>query len=326
MHSLNACLRLSHFHDHNHWPLHADLEHHMHFEVQEHRQALEDLNEEDQIAPGWCSKVIYRNRLGLSPEAGRLLMADPRDHVAPHAVAGRPFAEAWRNYIKSMLQKGFMYRISQAPDSLIFVSENKTLAGREDRASHGEASGRKLVVVFFKQDATGLVHRVDREDSIMRPQLLSIAELLQALGFVLPPDPERSAADTELLLERQYLHLNVSRYTCTLVAEAAEVHCYRLTDDQDAEEALLLEALPAARTKMMLARLLQRASLLADDETLDRAWQHCTLAALQERAVPVLPPEAPAPPAPPGPAAPLRGRGAGRGRGRGRARGRGRPG
>ena len=57
-----------------------------------------------------------------------------------------------------MIQKGFMYRISQAPESLIFVSENKTLGGREDMTHHGEASGRKLVVSFVKQDATGLVH------------------------------------------------------------------------------------------------------------------------------------------------------------------------
>ena len=191
-----------------------------------------------------------------------------------------PFALAWRNYIKSVLQKGFVYRISQAPESLIFVSENKTLGGREDRTHHGEASGRKLVVSFFKQDATGLVHRVDRDDSIMRLQLLSIAELLQTLGMVLPPDPERSAAETELLLERHYLHLNISRYTCTLVAEAPEVHCYRLAEDQDAEEALLIESLPAAPTNMMLARLLQRANRLADDESLDRAWQVGSLASL----------------------------------------------
>ena len=90
MHSLNASLRLTHFQDHNHWPLHEDLEDHLHFEAQEHRQALQDLDVEDDIAPGWRNEFIYRNRLGLSPEAGRLLMADPRDPVAPHAVAGTP--------------------------------------------------------------------------------------------------------------------------------------------------------------------------------------------------------------------------------------------
>ena len=78
------------------------------------------------------------------------------------------------------------------------------------------------------------------------------------------------------------MHLNSSRYTCTLVAEAPDVHCYRRAEDQDAEEALLIEALPAARTNMMLVRLLQRTNLLADDESLDRAWQLGSLASLPE--------------------------------------------
>ena len=332
MHSLNATLRLTHFQEHNQWPFHEDLEGHLQSEALEHRIALQDLNAEDEVAPGWRSEFLYRTRLGLSPEAGHLLMADPRDPLAPPAVAGRPFAEAWRNYIKSVLKKGFMYRISQAPESRIFVSENKTLAGREDRVSEGEASGRKLVVTFFELDATGLAHRVHREDSILRPQLLNVAELLQALGVVVPPDPERSAADTELLLEQQYQHLSITRYTCNVDEDAAEVHVYRLSDEEDAEEAFLREATPGARTKVMLARLLQRSNLLDVDESVGRAWQTCTLGRLQERAAPVLPPEGPplpapvVPPGPPGPPAPLRGRGPGRGRGRGRARGRGGPG
>ena len=221
-----------------------------------------------------------------------------------------------------------MYRISEAPETFIFVAENKTLAGREDRVSEGEASGR-MVVTFFELDATGLAVRVHREDSIMRTQLLNIAELLLALGVAVPPDPDRSAADTELLLEQQYQHLNITRYTCNVDADAPEVHVYRLSDEQDAEEAFLHEATPGARTQIMLARLLQRSNLLDVDESVGRAWQTSTLARLQERAAPVLPPEAPplpAPVLPPGPPAPLRGRGPGRGRGRGRARGRGGPG
>ena len=125
MHSLNATLRLTHFQEHNQWPCHEDLEGHLESEAQEHSIALEALNAEDEVAPGWRSVFLYRTRLGLSPEAGHLLMADPRDHVAPPAIAGRPFAEAWRNYIKSVLKKGFMYRISQAPESFIFVSEKQ---------------------------------------------------------------------------------------------------------------------------------------------------------------------------------------------------------
>ena len=33
---------------------------------------------------------------------------------------------------------------------IIYVSENKTLAGREDREYEGEASGRKVAFVFFE--------------------------------------------------------------------------------------------------------------------------------------------------------------------------------
>ena len=210
-----------------------------------------------------------------------------------------------------------MYRISQAPETFIFVAENKTLAGREDRVSEGEASGRKLVVTFFELDATGLAVRVHRADSIMRTQLLNIAELLLALGVAVPPDPDRSAADTELLLEQQYQHLNITRYTCNVDADAPEVHVYRLSDEQDAEEAFLHEATPGARTQIMLARLLQRSNLLDVEESVSRVWQTSTLARLLERAAPVLPPDAP----PEGPPGPL-----GRGRGPGRARGRGGPG
>ena len=90
--------------------------------------------------------------------------------------------------MRSVLQKGFMFRISQRPETLVYVSENKSLAGKEDKATDGEASGRKLVVTFFEDGDDGLAHRVDREGCTLRPQLLSIAEILQILGFIVPPD------------------------------------------------------------------------------------------------------------------------------------------
>ena len=69
--------------------------------------------------------------------------------------------------------------------------------------------GRKLVVTFFEVGEEGLVLRVDREGCTLRPQLLNIAEILQALGFVLPQDPERASATTELLLEEHCQNLVV---------------------------------------------------------------------------------------------------------------------
>ena len=74
------------------------------------------------------------------------------DAVAPVVPAplGGPFALAWRNYMKSVFQKGFMYRVSCNPSVVLYVAENKTLAGKEDRAYEGEAMGRKWPWCFSK--------------------------------------------------------------------------------------------------------------------------------------------------------------------------------
>ena len=215
--------------------------------------------------------------------------------------------------MKSVLQKGFMYKISQKPDTILYVSENKTLAGKEDRNLEGEAIGRKLVVTFFEEGGDGLVHRVDRDGCTLKPQLLNIAEVLQILGFALLPEPERTSATTELLLEAHYQNLSIVRFTCNLETETPEVHVYNLSDEVDAEEAMALELPAQSRTKMVLVRCLQRADALDEGESLERCWAS-SLATLQARTAPFLP--AP-PPAPPG--------GGGRGRGRGRG-GRGRRG
>ena len=207
-----------------------------------------------------------------------------------------------------------MYRVSLKPETLIYVSENKSLAGKEEKATEGEASGRKLVVTFFEDCEDGLVHRVDREGCTLRPQLLNIAEILQILGCALPPDPERTTATTELLLEAHYQHLHIVCCTCTLDTENHEVHVYSISDEVDAEEAMALELTPETRTKMVLARSLQRAEALGPDEPLERVWAS-PLATLQARCEALFPVPAAA-------ALPAGGRGRRGGRGRGRARGR----
>ena len=95
-----------------------------------------------------------------------------------------PFVVAWRNYIRLVFQKGFMYRLSLNPAVVLYVAENKTLAGKEDRTYEGEAKGRKLAVVLFEDmGAIGgnLVRRVNRQGLGMQQELMSIAELIQSI-------------------------------------------------------------------------------------------------------------------------------------------------
>ena len=166
-----------------------------------------------------------------------------------------------------------MYIISCSPSVILYISENKTLAGKEDRTYDGEALGRKLVVTFFEK-VGGLVQRVDKSSKGLKQQLLNCAEILQTIGgCALPVDPDRSAADTEILFEARYQNLEISRYEPHVEPDADEVHMYSLQNEDNAEHALTLELVPEQRTKMILARCLQRHEMLGDEETLQTVWQ-----------------------------------------------------
>ena len=166
----------------------------------------------------------------------------------------------------------------------------------------------------------GMVRRVDRGHVGMTQELLTLAELLQTLGgIVVPPDPARTAAQTELLLESLYQGLDIQRIKCTLEPGAPEVHIYSLDDAVPAEAAFCNESPADHRTKMALSRALQRNDEFHAGETLQVAWNK-SLGELRGRTAHLFPVPA-VPPAPAGPAGPPAGRGAGRGAPAGRGRG-----
>ena len=192
-----------------------------------------------------------------------------------------------------------MYRVSLKPSVVLYVAENKTLAGKEDRAYEGEALGRRLALVFFEDCDGGLVRRVDRGTLGMQQQLLTLAEILQTIGGVhLPPHAERTVAETELLLESHYQNLEIIRFECTHEPAAPHVHMYTLHDEAHAETAYCMSLNADQRTKMVLARALQRNDALREGETLQKAWGE-SLATLRGRTAHLFPPPA-APAVPPG--------------------------
>lgn len=243
--------------------------------------------------------------------------------------------------MRSIFRRGFWYKLSCSPSSPFYISENKSLAGKEDRNYDGEAYGRKLAVTFFEEAAGGLVQRVEKEHLGLAQRLLTVAEILQTCGAPFA-NPARTAAEAETFLEAQFMDIEICRLVGTLDTHAGDVHMYRLGHEVLAETAYALELKNHLRTKMVLARCIQRHGALNRGETLQAAWG-LTLQALQRRALPFLRAQAPAPGpgpalvAPPAPVlldapavppalvAPLAlvaGKG-GRGRGKGRGRGRG---
>lgn len=139
---------------------------------------------------------------------------------------------AWRNYIRAVFKKGYMYKVSCKPSVILYIAENKTLAGKEDRNYEGEALGRKMAVVFF-EDMPGpgnLVRRMQRETMGMQQVLLSVAEVLQTLGMHgIPADPDRTAAQMEHLLEGQYEHLDLTRFKCSEEPAVPQAHVSSLS-------------------------------------------------------------------------------------------------
>ena len=143
--------------------------------------------------------------------------------------------------MKLIFKKGFWYQFSIWPDDFIYVLENKSLAGKEDRHYDNEAIGRRLAVTFFEVLRGDVVHRVDRGTSGLSPQLLTVAEIIRTCGFALDPDPSRTSAEAEILLEMQYLHVVLKRFVGTPEPQEDDVHVYSLSDEVEAEAVVALE-------------------------------------------------------------------------------------
>ena len=137
--------------------------------------------------------------------------------------------------MRLVFQKGFMYRLSLNPAVVLYVAENKTFAGKEDRTYEGEAQGRKLAVVLFEDMGDNLVRRVNRQGLGMQQELMSIAEILQGIGGIaLPADPDRTAAQTEIILEERYQDLEIMRFSCSSVPAADVAHACHLHGENGA--------------------------------------------------------------------------------------------
>ena len=149
--------------------------------------------------------------------------------------------------------------------------------------------GRKMAVFFF-EPAPGehLVQRVNKSSSALDPQLLTIAEVAAVCGVALPSNPERSSGETEILLESHYEHMEILRFDCTSEPGAPEPHIYSTSNEVDAEDAFFQQVPQEHRTKMALARFLQRKGCLDPDETLQGVWLG-SLAGLRARAAQLLP-------------------------------------
>ena len=103
-----------------------------------------------------------------------------------------------------------------------------------------------------------IVERVDKSFHGMNTNTLTVAELLLHLGYVLPPDPGRSAADTEQILEDTCFNLQRIQYQGKPLDGAPDIHTYLLSNPQDAEVVFFESWRVDEHHKIAVARFLER--------------------------------------------------------------------
>ncbi len=170
-------------------------------------------------------------------------------------------ANTWSVYLReTFVPKRFYVFDGLAPGLYIYVLESKTLAGRE-RRHRDDAQGRPMVVTFFERieddHMNVLVRRTDRSSDAMAIKTMTCAELLLAVGHRIDPDPERSARDAELILERAYADRKRLVFDHKQMPNPDDVHVYQLNNPTDAED-LYLGTDPGDLRKIAMARLAEK--------------------------------------------------------------------
>ena len=221
------------------------------------RAAWADAADRDDIAPVFQRNYPFLDRFNLQLSELRLLGSVGTGST----TLSNSYLETCRVHWQKTYAPLAFYQILGLSDIFIFVMENKTLAGRERRLAD-DAQHRPLVLCFFER-APGppdeiIVRRVDKTTSGLKPTMMTIAELLLHLGYQLPDDPGRSAAQAEHALTDAMFTLTHLRFAYELVPGAPDPLTYKLMELGDVED-VSWEATPLAeKTSIAIVRELER--------------------------------------------------------------------
>ena len=176
---------------------------------------------------------------------------------------------------ETFFPKSFYHIPGIAPDTYIYVLDNRTLAGREPRDAL-DAQSKPLVLAFFERVSALheelIVERVDKTFNGMTTKTLTVAELMLHLGYNLPPDPERSVSAAEQIIEDMCFNVQRFHVAAEILDNADEIHTYKLTDPYDAEDVFFDNKRPHEHTKIALSRHLER----------EHGWRRARLWALNQ--------------------------------------------
>ena len=271
------------------------------------------------IGHGLRSDALYHERFNLSAEQVVLLKDGRRSNTRSDFFGARS------NYYRDLLQPRRFYSFAGiGSNKFLYVADNRTFAGREERATE-DALGRDISVQWFEAASLLELHEyvvspvAVTELGGLSLMSMTVAEIVRAAGAQAEVTPAMDARAEELAYEDIWLDNGLVVYKQEHLGQpddtGADLWRYKLYDAVDAEEHFW--DVSSTHDKVALSRML---SVRDGDNT---TWRrHYTKSKSQLAAL--LAPAAPAAPVPVAAIAPVRGRGRAAGGGRGRARGKAR--
>ena len=102
-----------------------------------------------------------------------------------------------------------------------------------------------------------IVRRVDTSTSGLKVHAMTVDELVLHLGYVLPMDPDRSAAQSEELLTQFCFGIAIRILEYESVPDDPDIFTYKLSNAQDTDDAFWESRPLATHTRFAVVRKLE---------------------------------------------------------------------
>jgi hypothetical protein len=196
---LNAVLKIKHFVNHfGGLPDYDDIRGHMQAVQQGLWEQYKACTADDVVAKGLRSDFNYRGRFNLRGADIDLL----KEAIGGRRDPAQTPQMAWGMYVRFLFEPNTFYSfLTLDPDKFLFIAQNKSLPGRDERAA-GETLGRPLSVAWFERVGVGMdgvqVKPVSLSGSALTLMVATMAEISRAAGYYPAVDEHMDARTVEL--------------------------------------------------------------------------------------------------------------------------------
>ena len=270
---LNALLKLEgYLREYGSFPDHAELNPHIMAIGEGLLAQYRAVRADGQVAPGATWQHIYADRFNLRATDIELIRAP----AAGGPVAERTAVQAFSNYIRFLFEAGHIYCLNNLNDKLFFLVARTRSAPGKEAATHDEAQGRSLAIVWMEKfmDVPEGIHirPVAGRTGELHMELCTVSEIARAAGYFPQVEIDDTAAIVEAKYEEKLLSFEVIHFDSVRIGEDVDPWGFILSNPVDVETLCFNTRGVVDLTKMALARKLQLNDGTSDALRAER-WQ-----------------------------------------------------